>query len=138
MKIASHITVPVLEILYQTIEDKDEVMQVQLLNLLKVLLFTTHPEHENFKKEAINMFNNTKLRECLIKGIQTKYFFVRGHFIYFLECCLPMFKENLDLKAQQEMAVQLINTTTDFLIQRVTYSKGVNKEVHKFSHANAI
>ena len=137
MKIASHITLPVLEILYQTIEDRDEVMQVQLLNLLKVLLFTTHPEHENFKKEAINMFNNTKLRECLIKGIQTKYFFVRGHFIYFLECCLPMFKENLDLKAQQEMAVQLINTTTDFLIQRVTYSKGVNKEVHKFSHANA-
>ena len=136
MTIALFITEPVLEILYQTIEDRDEVMQVQLLNLLKVLLFDTKGEHKKVKEEAGKMFTNETLRKCLIQGIQTHYFFVRGHFIYFVECCLPIFKEVLDLKIQQDIAIQLIGTTTDFLIQRVSYSKLAHKDVHKFSHAN--
>lgn len=136
MTIASYITGPVLEILYQTIEDRDEVMQVQLLNLLKVLLFDTKGEHKKAKEEAKRIFMNKTLHKCLIQGIQTHYFFVRGHFIYFVECCLPIFKEVLDYRTQQEIASTLIKTTTDFLIQRVSYSKLAHKDVHKFSHAN--
>ena len=38
MKIAKYITEPVFEILHERIEKNDEVMQLQLLNLLKILV----------------------------------------------------------------------------------------------------
>ena len=49
MNIAEMIAEPVLMILHESIMSNDEVMQVQLLNLLKVLLFNTqmvHKDHE--------------------------------------------------------------------------------------------
>ena len=122
MNIAQIISEPVLNILQESLMTNDEVMQVQLLNLLKVLLLNTKEEHQNFKQDAINIFNSKKFHECIVSGIQINYIFVRGYFINFVESCLPIFSNILDQDSNLAIAKRLIHTTTDFLVSRVKYN----------------
>ena len=101
--------------------NNDEVMQVQLLNLLKVLLFNTQNVHNDFAEQSRNIFRSPTLHNCLNEGIKINYIFVRSHFISFVECCLPIFKNLLDQEANKEIANRLITTTSDFLVRRVKY-----------------
>lgn len=132
MNIAQLISESVLNILQESLMTNDEVMQVQLLNLLKVLLLSTKEEHENFKQEAINIFNSKKFHECIVNGIQINYIFVRGYFINFVESCLPIFSNILDQNSNLVIAKRLINTTTDFLVSRVKYNF-TNQKKNKFN-----
>ena len=124
MNIAEMIAEPVLMILHENIMSNDEVMQVQLLNLLKVLLFNTQMVHKDFIQQAINIFNSQLLHDCLNMGIQINYIFVRSHFISFLECCLPIFRDILDQDSNLRIANKLLITTSDFLVRRVKYYTG--------------
>jgi hypothetical protein len=121
MNIAEMIAEPVLMILHESIMSNDEVMQVQLLNLLKVLLFNTQNVHLEFKQQAVNIFNSQLLHDCITLGIQINYIFVRSHFIYFVECCLPIFRDILDNEQNLRIAQRLLITTSDFLVRRVRY-----------------
>jgi hypothetical protein len=124
MNIAEMIAEPVLMILHENIMNNDEVMQVQLLNLLKVLLFNTQAVHKDFMQQAINIFNSQLLHDCINLGIQINYIFVRSHFISFLELCLPIFRDILDQDSNLRIANKLLITTSDFLIRRVKYYTG--------------
>ena len=130
-------------ILYENIMNNDEVMQVQLLNLLKVLLFNTQNVHAEFKVQSVNIFNSQLLHDCLNLGLQINYFFVRSHFISFVECCLPIFRDLLDQDSNLRIANKLIVTTSDFLVRRVKYysnffrvtqNKELDSDEMKFSH----
>lgn len=126
MNIAEMIAEPVLMILHESIMSNDEVMQVQLLNLLKVLLFNTQMVHKEFMQQAINIFNSQLLHDCITLGIQINYIFVRSHFISFVEYCLPIFRDILDQESNLRIAHRLIITTSDFLYRRVKYYVGNN------------
>jgi len=112
---------PVLIILYENILINDEVMQVQLLNLLKVLLFNTQNVHNEYKEDAIKIFYSQLFHECINLGIQINYIFVRTHFISFVECALPIFRDILNQEQNLNIASRLIKNTSDFLVRRVTY-----------------
>ena len=122
MNIAKLIVDPVLNILHESLLTNDEVMQVQLINLLKVLLLSTKDEHLNFKEDTVSIFNNSKFLNCIVSGIQINYIFVRGYFINFVESCLPIFSNILDKNSNLKIAKRLINTTTDFLVSRIKYN----------------
>lgn len=133
----------VLMILYENIMNNDEVMQVQLLNLLKVLLFNTQNVHKEYAVQSVNIFNSQILHDCLNMGLQINYIFVRSHFISFVECCLPIFRDLLDQDSNLRIANKLIVTTSDFLVRRVKYysnffkihhNKEINSDEMKFSH----
>jgi hypothetical protein len=126
MNIAEMIAEPVLMILHESIMSNDEVMQVQLLNLLKVLLFNTQMVHKEFIQQAVNIFNSQLLHDCITLGIQINYIFVRSHFISFVEYCLPIFRDILDQESNLRIAHRLIITTSDFLYRRVKYYVGNN------------
>ena len=49
MDIAQSIVEPVLEIMMESLKNQDEVMQVQLINLLKVLIVGTSNIHDKYK-----------------------------------------------------------------------------------------
>jgi hypothetical protein len=121
MAIAEMIAEPVLMILHESIMGNDEVMQVQLLNLLKVLLFNTGMVHKDFLTQAVNIFNSQLLHDCITLGIGMDYIFVRSHFISFVEYCLPIFRDILDADSNLRIAHRLIITTSDFLFRRVKY-----------------
>lgn len=121
MAIAEMIAEPVLNILLESILANDEVMQVQLLNLLKVLLFNTQSVHKDFLQQSINIFNSQLLHDCINLGIQINYIFVRSHFISFVELCLPIFRDILDQDSNLRIANKLIITTSDFLVRRIKF-----------------
>ena len=122
MDISQSIVEPVLDILQESLNTDDEVMQVQLINLLKVLLISTSNEHNNFKEQINMILNSNMFQDCIVNGIQINYIFVRGYFINFVESCLPVFKNVLTFNQNLNLAKKLILTTTDFLVSRVKYN----------------
>lgn len=134
MKIAESIAQPLLYILRESISSNDEVMQVQLLNLLKVILFSTQSVHQDFKESSKRIFDSSILHQCIILGIQDNYIFVRSHFISFLESCLPIFRNVLEPNSHIEIASKLLISISDYLFKRVNlYKKSFNIDV-VFNH----
>jgi len=130
MKIAESIAQPLLYILRESISSNDEVMQVQLLNLLKVILFNTQSVHQDFKETSKNIFDSSILHQCIISGIQDNYIFVRSHFISFLESCLPIFRNVLEPNSHIEIASKLLISISDYLFKRINlYINSFNIDV---------
>jgi hypothetical protein len=130
MKIAESIAQPLLFILRESISSNDEVMQVQLLNLLKVILFNTQSVHQDFIETSKKIFDSSILHQCIILGIQDNYIFVRSHFISFLESCLPIFRTVLEPNSHIEIASKLLISISDYLFKRVNlYNKSFNIDV---------
>jgi len=130
MKIAESIAQPLLYILRESISSNDEVMQVQLLNLLKVILFNTQSVHQDFKDTSKRIFDSSILHQCIILGIQDNYIFVRSHFISFLESCLPIFRNVLEPNSHIEIASKLLISISDYLFKRVNlFKKAFNIDV---------
>ena len=122
MDIAQSIVEPVLEIMMESLKSEDEVMQVQLINLLKVLIIETNNIHEVYKDQVRMIINDNMFQKCIVSGIQLNYIFVRGYFINFVESCLPVFKNILNLGQNLNLAKKLILTNTNFLVSRVKYN----------------
>ena len=78
MDISQSIVEPVLDILQESLQSNDEVMQVQLINLLKALLISTQNEHNNYKEQINMILNSNMFQNCIVNGIQINYIFVRG------------------------------------------------------------
>ena len=142
MKIAESISFPLLKILKESIISNDEVMQVQLLNLLKVILFNTQSVHNEFKNSAKKIFDSTILHDCIILGIQENYIFVRSHFISFLESCLPILKNVLEPNSHIGIASKLLISISDYLFKRVnlfkTFLNSDNKNHIKGENSNIL
>jgi hypothetical protein len=122
MDIAQSIVEPVLEIMMESLKTEDEVMQVQLINLLKVLIIGTSNIHNIYKEQVRIIINDNMFQKCIVYGIQINYIFVRGYFINFVESCLPVFKNVLNLGQNLNLAKKLILTNTNFLVSRVKYN----------------
>lgn len=139
MKIAESIAEPLLLILRESISSNDEVMQVQLLNLLKVILFNTQSVHLDFKEQSKKIFDSSILHQCIILGIQDNYIFVRSHFISFLESCLPIFRNVLESNSHIEIASKLLISISDYLFKRVNlYKKSFNIDVVYNNKSNIV
>ena len=126
---------PILLTLDEAIENKDEVMQVQLLSVLKVLYFNPYIFNKN---EILNLFYNETLIKVLIKGMTRDYFFVREHFINFTKDCLYLFRNNMKdingIKNLFNVGQNFIGSLIKYLGTRVTIEKNGRKEIDKFSH----
>ena len=126
---------PILLTLDEAIENKDEVMQVQLLSVLKVLYFNPFIFNKN---EILNLFYNETLIKVLIKGMTRDYFFVREHFINFTKDCLYLFRNNMKdingIKNLFNVGQNFIGSLIKYLGTRVTIEKNGRKEIDKFSH----
>ncbi|MCQ2815665.1 MAG: dopey family protein [archaeon] len=122
MNITKFITFPVVDILKNALEKENEFIQVPLLNLLKVLLLSTKEVHKNFKEIAADIFSNIKLLNCLTMGIEKSSFFVRGHFLSFIESCLPILTDVLEGRILSEYSKSLIIKTSAALYERTKYT----------------
>ena len=87
---------PILELINEAIDIKNEVMQVQLLSVLRVLYFSTSDVHQKYKNDAFLLFSHQSLISVLTKGMTNDKFFVRENFINFTRECLPCFKRVMD------------------------------------------
>ena len=135
---ASEINLPILLTLDEAIENNDEVMQVQLLSVLKVLYFNSSPTHLSNKNIILTLFQNETLIKVLIKGMTRDFFFVREHFINFTKDCLPIFRIVMgdinSIKNLFSFGQSFIAALTHYLSKRVYIEKIGRKDTEKFSH----
>ena len=135
---ASEINLPILLTLDEAIENNDEVMQVQLLSLLKVLYFNSSPAHLSYKNIVLSLFQNETLIQVLIKGMTRDFFFVREHFINFTKDCLPIFRIVMGdingIKNLFNFGQNFISALVNYLSKRVYIERNGRKDTDKFSH----
>ena len=139
---ASEINLPILLTLDEAIENNDQVMQVQLLAVLKVLYFNSSPAHLANKNIVIPLFQNETLMNVLIKGMTRDYFFVREHFINFTKDCLPIFKnvmgDIVGIKNLFTFGQNFISALVQYLTKRIYIERIGRKDTDKFSHFDPI
>lgn len=114
------ITDTILEILYKNIIKKDEVIQIQLLNLLTVIYQIQISSWKENIHIAQKVFNSEMLHQCIIKGLQTDYTYLRSHYIEFSEMLLPLFEEIIDNTSNNSIANQLLISNSDFLAKNIS------------------
>ena len=140
MQYGLEINQPIVSLLDQAIEDHDEVMQVQLLSVLKAIYFNSssvHLKSQANKNNALYLFQNKNLHECLKKGMTSDYFFVRENFIKFTVSCLPHFNNVMNdssgYKHLYEIGAYFISGLTVYIGGRIEIDKKGRKDTEKFS-----
>jgi len=140
MQFALEINEPIVSLLYKAIEDNDEVMQVQLLSVLRVVYFNSssvHLKSQNNKTNALSLFQNKNLHNCLLKGMTSDYFFVRENFIKFTVSCLPHFgrvmNDSSGYKQFYEIGAYFITGLTEYIGGRIEIEKKGRKDCEMFS-----
>ena len=140
MKYALEINEPIVSLLDKAIEDNDEVMQVQLLSVLRVVYFNSssvYLKSQSNKDNALSLFKNTNLHKCLIKGMTSDYFYVRENFIKFTVQCLPHFSKVMNdpsgIKSFYQIGGKFITRLTEYISGRIEIEKKGRKDTEKFS-----
>ena len=140
LKFALQINQPIISLLDKAIEDNDEVMQVQLLSVLRVLYFnpsSVYLKNQNNKNNALTLFKNPNLHNCLIKGMTNEYFYVRDNFIKFTVQCLPHFNKVMNdtsgFRHFYQIGGLFITNLTEYIGGRIEIEKKGRKDTEKFS-----
>ena len=138
MKIAIKINLPILILLDNAIEKNNEVMQVQLLSVLKVLYFSTKSVHLKYNEDAFKLFGNKSLINCLTKGMTSDYFFVRENFINFSQECFKVLKNVFNTPQSDnlyyDIGEKFISELIFYLSKRIKIDRKGRKDTERFSH----
>ena len=140
MSCAKNINFPVLLLIDKALDDKNKnnVMQVQLLSLLKVLYFRTSSVHLKYKADAFSLFGSQNLINCLSKGMTRDYYFVRENYINFIRECLPLFKnimnDEVGKKTYYKLGGTFILALAVNLSRKITIDTKGRKDTERFSH----
>ena len=141
MSYAKNINIPILFLLDKALDDKNKnnVMQVQLLSVLRVLYFKTSSVHLKYKADTLSLFSNQDLINCLSKGMTRDYYFVRENYINFTRECLPLFKRIMmdDEEAKKtyyRWGGTFILALAVNLSRKITINTRGRKDTERFSH----
>ena len=133
------ITDTILEILHKNIIDKDEVIQIQLLNLLTVIYQINICYWKSNKVESNKVFNSHLLHQCINKGLQTEYTYLRSHYIEFAEMLLPLFETLIDHDSNNAIATKLLISNSDYLTKSIiSNSNQKDKRLKKLNNSKSI
>ena len=141
ISIANEINKPIFNLLDKAIEENDEVMQVQLLTVIKTLDFNESIQCDDAKlsynKDLIlGLIKENSLIKILVKGMSSEHYFVREHFINFTNNCLPIFDAIME---EQGDSGEIYGIYSKFLSALINYLfKIINIQntgsEYKFSH----
>ena len=141
INVAIEINRPLLNLLDKAIESNDEVMQVQILAVIKILNFGSVDQYEKNpekKKILLSLLKDDILTKVLIKGMTSDYYFVRENFINFTKNCLPIFNEIIEKKSEFEnifgLGINFISALTKYLAKKIYIEKIGRKDNEKFSY----
>ena len=140
MSFAKNINFPIILLIDKALDDKNKnnVMQVQLLSVLRVLYSKTSPVHLQYKADTLSLFGNQNLINCLSKGMTRDYYFVRENYINFTRECLPLFKRIMVDKEGKKTFYKLGGTfmlaLAVNLSRKITIDTKGRKDTERFSH----
>ena len=140
MSCAIKINFPILLLIDKAIDDKNKnnVMQVQLLSVLRVLYFKTSSVHLKYRADTFSLFGSQNLINCLSKGMTRDYYFVRENYINFTRECLPLFKKIMNdengKKTYYKLGGTFILALAMNLSRKITIDTKGRKDTERFSH----
>ena len=123
-------------------KEKDEVMPIQLLDILKVLYFNYPAEminKTNNKKIIIGLLRNNKLIKLLTTGITNDVFYIRDHFISFSQELVKKYISLIKLEDKTELqnfyvtSSSIITPLAKFISDKLKLDIG-KSDPEKFSH----
>ena len=141
IEIANEINKSIFNLLDKAIEENDEVMQVQLLNVIKSLDFNdsiqSDDEKLSYNKNLIlNLIKENSLIKILVKGMSSEYYFVREHFINFTNDCLTIFDNIMEEQKNSGeiygIYSKFLSALINYLFKIITIQKTGSE--YKFSH----
>ena len=123
-----------------TCKNKNYLMQIQILSVLKALYHKTSWTHPNFRDDALSIFRSYSFQNCLLKGMSDNFYFIKESYINFTNECLPFFKTIIsDEKGKNifySMGGRFIKTLVIHLSHKIKFNKNGRKDNEKFSHFN--
>ena len=141
INVANELNRPLMTLLDNAIETKDEVMQVELLATIKALDFNSSAEYENNPDKKMILFALLKqdnLTKILIKGMTSDLYFIRENFLNFIKNCLPIFSLIIKTKEEFEkilgIGIHFISALTKYLAKKINIKMIGRKDNEKFSH----
>ena len=133
----------ILEILMKGLEEKNEVMAVQLLDVLKTLYFNYPPDiikiPEN-KEKYINLLMNESLENIIKEGMNFDHFYIREHFISFTKQLVETFfisisiEDKDKLKKFYQSCNRFIEPLVNLLSKKVVFENKIKIDTESFSH----
>ena len=141
INVALELNRPLMTMLDNAIETKDEVMQVELLGTIKALDFNSSAGYENNedkKKILFSLLQQDNLTKILIKGMTSDLYFIRENFLNFTKNCLPIFSLIIKTKEEFEkilgIGIHFISELTKYLAKKINIEKIGRKDNEKFSY----
>ena len=105
-KMTHFIMEPLLFVLHHSINNADYVLQVQILNLFKVILFqSSFCQYEEMRYKCVALLSSKRFIPNLLKGLNVDQPYVRVQFINFISLCIGVLTENLP---QKEVLTNLV------------------------------
>lgn len=80
-EIAHVIIDPILKTFRQVIDNQNYAMQVQIMNLLKVIFFQCNFDSQDSRQDCERILKDPQLIKSIVKGMKNEVSFVRYHFI---------------------------------------------------------
>ncbi len=99
-RIVDFILNPLFKVLKQVVMNREYIMQIQILNILKTIFFSS-----SFRKKADSqeirdffktVFTNQNFLSSTLDGLNTPFSYVRSQFISFLTICIPLIADFLE------------------------------------------
>ena len=124
-RIVEYILNPMFKVLKQVVTNREYIMQIQILNILKNIFFSS-----SFRKKADSqeirdffksVFTNKIFINSTLDGLNTPFSYVRSQFISFLTICIPLIADFLEPNDCTECIRNII-----FNYYRIIKDLGVN------------
>ena len=133
----------ILHTLMKSLDEKDEVMSVQLLDVLKSLYFNYPLQaFKNSKKNEtyIELLLNSDLEKVIKEGLAFEHFYLREHFISFTKKLVESFfnaigiENKLELRKFYQSCNRFIEPLSNMLEKKVVLENKIKIDTEKFSH----
>ena len=138
------ITDSILFLLNTAMQNKDEIMQMQSLNVLKELYFSIKIEmlknNVNNKNKILNFLKKDLLISALSNGVTSEYVYVRDNFLDFTKKGLEIFKsiispeDEKEIKNFYDLCSYFVTPLVECLTKKIIFDNRVRVDTENFSH----
>ena len=132
--------------LMRSLQEKDEVMAVQYLDVLKSLYFN-YPlkifKSPSNKAKYIEILLNSNLEKIIKDGLTYEHFYIRDHFISFTSKLVESFFNAISIEDKEELQKfytscnKFIEPLSKLLEEKVEFENKIKVDTEEFSHYDA-
>ena len=133
----------ILDTMMKSLKQKDEVIAVQLLDVLKSLYFNYPPEivkNPEYKIKYIDLLMNKTLENVIKEGMIFDHFYIREHFISFTKQLVETFFDSISiedkthLKNFYQLCNRFIEPLVNLVKKKVVFDNQEKSDTENFSH----